>query len=240
MFTQYYSNTSEKGFHPNVIFWVEEADKVFATALLRGIAYFIPSSSNSSIPRLPHGQKLTQIEWIKESSAFTFWMAEKYGCTSSSQSSSLNFCRTVYIILKSLQEPSDVWLIHHLCLQLGQSKMDSGHSQWLSLVSRQPDTVLNSTSGLNQPALWSRSQWGQGKLHSLLQTSWKDNVRLQHYTCIFTLKYSLWIKAWEEPGRQPWGWSGEGKQGLNNKSAPDPQLRHRNSSQCNTRLRWSC
>jgi len=42
-----------------VIFWVGEADKDFVTALLHGIAYFIPSNSNSSIPRLPHGQNLT-------------------------------------------------------------------------------------------------------------------------------------------------------------------------------------
>lgn len=133
--------------------------------------------------------------------------------------------------MKSLQEPSDVWLIHHLCLQLGRSKMDSGHSQWLSLVSRQPDTALDSTSGLNQPALRSRTQWEQGKLHSLLQTSWKEHVRLQHYTCIFTSKYSLWMKAQGEPDRQLWSWSGEGKRGLNNKSAPDPQPGHRNSSQ---------
>lgn len=108
--------------------------------------------------------------------------------------------------------------------------MDSGHTQHLSLVSWQPDTALNSTSGLNQPALWSRSQWGQGKLHSLLETSWKEHVRLQHYTCIFTSKYSLRMKAQGEPERQPWSWSREGKRGLN-KSAPDPQLGHRNSSQ---------
>lgn len=54
-------------------------------------------------------------------------------------------------------------------------------------------------------------------MHSLLQTSWKEHVRRQHYTCIFTTKYSWWMTEQGEPTRQLWAWSVEGIWKLNKK-----------------------
>jgi len=79
-------------------FGLEKLTKTLSQHCCTALLILFPPIQTAAYPGCPMDGTLPQTEWIKESSAFTFWMGENYGWTSNSQSSPLNFCRTVYII----------------------------------------------------------------------------------------------------------------------------------------------